>query len=124
MYGINSLRHKQYALYTERRSGMDAIEVTGLTKSFGDHRVLDALDLQVRRGEVYALLGPNGAGKTTLITILSTLARPDAGTVRVAGFDVVRQADRVRRAISLTGQHAAVDEVLTGAENLILIGRL
>jgi ABC-2 type transport system ATP-binding protein len=103
---------------------MDAIEVTGLTKSFGDHRVLDALDLQVRRGEVYALLGPNGAGKTTLITILSTLTRPDAGTVRVAGFDVVRQADQVRRTISLTGQHAAVDEVLTGAENLILIGRL
>jgi ABC-2 type transport system ATP-binding protein len=103
---------------------MNAIDVRGLSRSFGDHRVLDGLDLQVRRGEVYALLGPNGAGKTTLITILSTLARPDAGTVRVAGFDVVQQADRVRRVISLTGQHAAVDEVLTGAENLILIGRL
>jgi ABC-2 type transport system ATP-binding protein len=103
---------------------VDAIEVTGLTKSFSDHRVLDELDLRVRSGEVYALLGPNGAGKTTLITILSTLARPDSGTVRVAGFDVVQQADRVRRVISLTGQHAAVDEVLTGAENLTLIGRL
>jgi ABC-2 type transport system ATP-binding protein len=75
-------------------------------------------------GEVFALLGPNGAGKTTLISILSTLVRPDAGVARVAGLDVVRQPERVRRVISLTGQHAAVDEVLTGAENLILIGRL
>ncbi|HEU5485606.1 MAG TPA: ATP-binding cassette domain-containing protein [Microlunatus sp.] len=103
---------------------MDAIEITGVTKSFGDHRVLDGLDLQVRRGDVFALLGPNGAGKTTMITILSTLARPDSGAVRVSGFDVVEQADQVRRVISLTGQHAAVDEVLSGAENLILIGRL
>jgi len=103
---------------------MDAIEITGVTKSFGDHRVLDGLDLQVRRGDVFALLGPNGAGKTTMITILSTLARPDSGAVRVSGFDVVEQADQVRRVISLTGQHAAVDEMLSGAENLILIGRL
>ncbi len=103
---------------------MAAIEVEGLTKSYGDRPVLTGLDLQVQPGEVLALLGPNGAGKTTLITILSTLARPDAGEARIAGFDVVRQPDQVRRVISLTGQHAAVDEVLTGAENLRLIGRL
>ena len=103
---------------------MHVIEITGLTKTFGSHRVLDSLDLQVHRGEVLALLGPNGAGKTTLITILATLARPDGGTVRVADRDLVRQADEVRRVISLTGQHAAVDEMLSGAENLVLIGRL
>jgi len=103
---------------------MDAIEIEGLSKAYGDQQVLTGLDLRVGVGEVFALLGPNGAGKTTLITILSTLAGPDAGVARVLGFDVVRQPDQVRRVISLTGQHAAVDEVLTGAENLILIGRL
>ena len=103
---------------------MDAIEIEHLAKSFGSQRVLDGLDLRVGQGEVLALLGPNGAGKTTLISILSTLVAPDSGIARVAGYDVVRQPDQVRRAISLTGQHAAVDEVLTGAENLVLIGRL
>ena len=103
---------------------MDAIEIDGLVKSYGEHRVLDKLTLRIRSGEVLALLGPNGAGKTTLITILSTLLPADGGAVRVAGFDVATQADEVRQVISLTGQHAAVDEVLTGAENLILIGRL
>jgi ABC-2 type transport system ATP-binding protein len=103
---------------------MDGIEIAGLTKAFGNHRVLDGLDLEVRSGEVFALLGPNGAGKTTLIKILSTLQTQDSGTARVAGFDVLRQPADVRRVISLTGQHAAVDEVLTGAENLILIGCL
>ena len=104
---------------------MDAIEVTGLVKSFGDQRVLDGLDLQRPRAErCFALLGPNGAGKTTLIKILSTLLVADAGRARVGGFDVITEPEEVRRLISLTGQHAAVDDVLTGAENLVLMARL
>jgi ABC-2 type transport system ATP-binding protein len=103
---------------------MKAIEIEGLSKSFGDHRVLDDLDLKVATGTVLALLGPNGAGKTTLISILSTLLAPDAGTVRVGGFDVSRDPGAVRRMISVTGQQAAVDDVLTATENLELVGRL
>ncbi|WP_426515903.1 ATP-binding cassette domain-containing protein [Diaminobutyricibacter sp. McL0618] len=101
-----------------------AIEVKGLHKSFGTQRVLTGIDLSVPAGTVFALLGPNGAGKTTLINILSTLVVPDSGSARVAGHDVVTDADGVRASISLTGQSAAVDEVLTGEENLRMMARL
>jgi ABC-2 type transport system ATP-binding protein len=100
------------------------IETRGLVKSYGKTRVLGGVDLSVPRGSVYALLGGNGAGKTTTIRILSTLSRADAGEVRVAGFDVLRERHEVRRAISLTGQYAALDEAQTGAENLRMMGRL
>jgi ABC-2 type transport system ATP-binding protein len=99
-----------------------AIEATGLRKSFGTVKALDGLDLNVPQGSVCALLGPNGAGKTTAVRILATLARADAGTARVAGRDVVRQAKRVRELIGLAGQHAAVDDDLTGRENLFILG--
>src|SRR6478735_3407741 len=101
-----------------------AILVRGLRKSFGRQIVLDGLDLEVARGEVFALLGPNGAGKTTTINVLTTLVRPDAGTAIVAGIDVAEHPDHVRQRISLTGQSAAVDDVLTGLENLVMLGRL
>ena len=101
-----------------------AIEATGLVKSFGETRAVDGVDLAVRRGSVYGVLGPNGAGKTTTVRMLATLLRPDAGSGRVLGHDIVREADAVRGLVSLTGQLASVDEDLTGRENLILIGRL
>ncbi|QDP94841.1 ATP-binding cassette domain-containing protein [Microlunatus elymi] len=101
-----------------------AIETRGLTKVFGNKQVLTGLDLRVTAGQVFALLGPNGAGKTTLINILSTLLPPDAGRASIAGFDVVRERAKVKTAISLTGQYAAVDEILTGRENLIMMCRL
>lgn len=101
-----------------------AIEVTGLRKRFGPTEVLDGLDLSVAAGTVFALLGPNGAGKTTTINILTTLVRPDAGSARVAGFDVVTDRAAVKQRIALTGQSAAVDEVLTATENLAMLGRL
>ena len=101
-----------------------AIEATGLVKAFGETRAVDGVDLAVRRGAVYGVLGPNGAGKTTTIRMLATLIRPDAGSARVLGHDIVEDADAVRGAVSLTGQLASVDEDLTGRENLILIGRL
>jgi ABC-2 type transport system ATP-binding protein len=101
-----------------------AIEVAGLQKSYGGQQVLDGIDLRVQAGTVFALLGPNGAGKTTLINILSTLVAPDAGTASVAGHDVVADSEGVKRSISLTGQSAAVDEVLTGEENLRMMARL
>ena len=101
-----------------------AIETRGLRKRFGRTDVLAGLDLAVPAGTVFALLGPNGAGKTTTINILTTLVRPDAGTAQVGGFDVVTRAEEVKRRISLTGQSAAVDEVLTGTENLVMMGRL
>jgi ABC-2 type transport system ATP-binding protein len=100
------------------------IEIDELTKSFGEVPVLTGLDLAVEEGSVFALLGPNGAGKTTTVRILSTLLKADSGDVRVAGFDVARDPDEVRRALSLTGQYAAVDEVLTARENLNLMARL
>ncbi|MEM9038543.1 MAG: ATP-binding cassette domain-containing protein [Actinomycetota bacterium] len=103
---------------------MTAIEVEQLVKTFGEQRALDDLTFHVDTGEVLGLLGPNGAGKTTAINVLSTLLRPDGGTARVLGHDVVAAADEVRRSISLTGQFAAVDEALTGTENLVLFGRL
>ena len=101
-----------------------AIRVRGLQKSFRDVAALREVDFDVERGSVFALLGPNGAGKTTVVRILSTLIRADAGTASVNGFDVATQAEEVRESISLTGQFAAVDEILTGRENLVLITQL
>lgn len=101
-----------------------ALEMSGLVKTFGETRAVDGVNLAVPRGMVYGLLGPNGAGKTTVIRMLATLLRPDAGTARVLGHDVVREADSVRGRVSLTGQFASVDEDLTGLENLVLIARL
>ncbi|MFJ9804107.1 ATP-binding cassette domain-containing protein [Streptomyces wuyuanensis] len=103
---------------------MPAIEATALQKSYGDVRVLGGVDLRVERGTVFSLLGPNGAGKTTTIRILTTLTAADTGTARVAGHDVVAERSAVRRAISLTGQFAAVDEMQTGEENLRMMARL
>jgi ABC-2 type transport system ATP-binding protein len=100
------------------------IDVQSLSKAFGSQHVLSGLSLHVAAGEIFALLGPNGAGKTTTINVLTTLERPDSGAARVAGFDVERDADAVRQRISLTGQSAAVDDVLTGAENLAMLARL
>jgi ABC-2 type transport system ATP-binding protein len=101
-----------------------AVETRGLTKRFGGFVAVDQLDLRVETGTVVSLLGPNGAGKTTTVRMLATLLRPDAGTARVGGFDVVDQAAQVRRLISLTGQFAALDKNLTARENLILMARL
>jgi ABC-2 type transport system ATP-binding protein len=101
-----------------------AIHTSDLVKTFGDNRAVDGVDLTVAPGTVYGLLGPNGAGKTTVVRMLATLLRPDGGTARVFGHDVVREADAVRSRISLTGQYASVDEDLTGAENLTLLCRL
>ncbi len=101
-----------------------AVEAVGIAKSYGKVNVLDGVDLHVASGSLYALLGPNGAGKTTLVRILATLTRADRGEARVAGLDVVRDASRVRRSISLTGQYASVDNLQTGAENLRMMGRL
>ncbi|MET7327214.1 ATP-binding cassette domain-containing protein [Nonomuraea sp. NPDC005650] len=101
-----------------------AIRTSGLVKVFGDTRAVDGLDLDVPAGAVYGVLGPNGAGKTTAVRMLATLLRPDGGEATVFGHDVVREADAVRARVSLTGQYASVDEEMTGAENLILLGRL
>jgi ABC-2 type transport system ATP-binding protein len=107
------------------QSGMaPAIRICGLEKSFGDLRVLRGVDFDVTRGSVFALLGSNGAGKTTVVKILSTLLEADAGAAHVNGFDVATQAAQVRESFSLTGQFAAVDEILTGRENLALIAKL
>ncbi len=102
----------------------DAIRAEGLVKRFGTTTALDGVDFAVGTGTVLGLLGPNGAGKTTAVRVLSTLLRPDAGRATVGGYDVVTDAHRVRQLIGLTGQYAAVDESLTGLENLLLIGRL
>ena len=104
------------------REQPNAVEATGLTKLFGAVRALDGFDLTVRTGTICALLGPNGAGKTTAIRILATLLLPDSGRARVAGHDVTREPGNVRHCIGLAGQHAAVDEDLTGRENLFIIG--
>ena len=103
---------------------MNAVETVALTKAYGKKVVLDAVDLTVPFGQVFALLGPNGAGKTTAVHIMSTLIRADSGQVRVAGHDVAREPDAVRDAIALTGQFAAVDGLLTGEENLLLMADL
>jgi ABC-2 type transport system ATP-binding protein len=100
------------------------IRIAGITKSYGDNPVLRGVDFDVAQGSIFALLGSNGAGKTTLVRILSTLLKPDGGTATVRGFDAVTEAARVRESISLTGQFAAVDEILTGRENLVLVAKL
>src|SRR5690606_11062015 len=119
--------------YTDSRRGalMDngaVVTATGIRKSFGGRggriEVLVGVDLSIERGTVHALLGPNGAGKTTTVRILSTLLRPDAGSATVAGYDVLREPERVRESMGVTGQYAAVDELLTGEENLRLMARL
>jgi oleandomycin transport system ATP-binding protein len=102
----------------------NAIEAHGLTKRFGKTQALAGIDLEVGEGRVLGVLGPNGAGKTTAVRILATLLRPDGGTARVAGHDVLKDPAAVRRAIGLTGQYASVDEDLTGVENLVMIGQL
>jgi len=101
-----------------------AVQAEGLTKRYGQVRALDGLDLEIAPGTVTGVLGPNGAGKTTTVRVLATLLRPDAGSARVAGHDVLRDPDAVRRTIGLAGQYAAVDENLTGEENLRLLARL
>jgi ABC-2 type transport system ATP-binding protein len=101
-----------------------AIEAEGLRKAFGDVQALAGVDLVAQQGTVLGLLGPNGAGKTTAVRVLTTLLKPDAGTARVAGIDVVADAARLREQIGLAGQYAAVDENLTGHENLVMVGRL
>ena len=101
-----------------------AIETEGLVRTFGEVRALDGIDMVAREGTVFGLLGPNGAGKTTAIRVLSTLLRPDSGRAVVGGYDVVREPAKVRSLIGLTGQYAAVDELLSGQENLYMIGRL
>ncbi|REE81037.1 ABC-2 type transport system ATP-binding protein [Paenibacillus taihuensis] len=101
-----------------------AIEVKGLRKCYKDTEVLKGVDFEVKRGEIFALLGANGAGKTTIVRILATLLKQDGGTAAVHGFDVASEPEKVRQAISLTGQFAAVDEILTGRENLVMIAKL
>ena len=100
------------------------VEASDITKTFGDHRALDGVDLAIEGGSVFALLGPNGAGKTTMVRVLATLTRPDSGSATVAGHDLMADPLGVKRSISLTGQFAAVDDVLTGRENLDLMARL
>jgi ABC-2 type transport system ATP-binding protein len=106
------------------RTAPPALKVTGLRKSFGEKTVLDGIDLDIAEGTTFSLLGPNGAGKTTTVQILSTLLSPDAGKVHVAGFDLAREPDAVRAAIGVTGQFSAVDNLLTGEENLMLMADL
>jgi ABC-2 type transport system ATP-binding protein len=108
-----------------RSAGGDAaIEARRLVKLYGEHRALDGIDLTVRRGQVFGFLGPNGAGKTTTIRILATLTRPDGGTARVLGCDVLSERSAIRARVAVTGQFASLDDDLTGYENLILFGRL
>ncbi|WP_307167015.1 ATP-binding cassette domain-containing protein [Streptomyces rishiriensis] len=101
-----------------------AIEAHGLVKVYGEKRALDGIDLTIRRGQVFGFLGPNGAGKTTTIRILATLTRPDGGTARVLGHDVLTETDAIRARVAMTGQFASLDEDLTGYENLMVLGRL
>src|SRR3954466_9195522 len=101
-----------------------AIEADGLVKRFGDLEAVKGISFEVPEGRVLGVLGPNGAGKTTAVRILATLLRPDSGSARVAGHDVVKEAAAVRRSIGLTGQYASVDEDLTGVQNLVMIGQL
>ena len=100
------------------------IQVNDLRKSFKSNDVLKGIDFEIGRGEIFALLGSNGAGKTTIVNILSTLIQPDGGSAGICGYDVIHQSEKVRQSISLTGQFAAVDDILTGRENIILIAKL
>lgn len=101
-----------------------AVEARGLVKTFGDNRAVDGVNLNVKAGTIYGVLGPNGAGKTTVIRMLATLLRPDAGTGRIFGHDVVKESQIVRQLIGVTGQYASVDESLSATENLIIFSRL
>lgn len=101
-----------------------AVQARGLVKSFGEHRAVDRLDLDVRAGTIYGLLGPNGSGKTTTIRMLTTLLRADTGTARIFGYDVQKDAQIVRQLIGVTGQYASVDETLSATENLVIFSRL
>ena len=119
------LQHSLISATSEKRqSGEAIISVSDMAKYYGSVQALDHVSLEVTKGSVTALLGPNGAGKTTLVRILATLLPPTAGSATVAGFDVVRDAQRLRAVIGLAGQNASVDEILTGRENLEMIGRL
>ncbi len=120
----DSQDHNQLGQVTTEQARGPAIHVRTLEKAYGEVHVLRGVDFDVAPGNIFALLGSNGAGKTTVVRILSTLLKADAGTVTVAGFDVATQAANVRESISLTGQFAAVDEILTGRENLVLVARL
>ncbi len=122
----NSTSHCEMTTINGRTTGSNGIAVRaeGLYKSFGKTQALAGVDLQVESGTVLGLLGPNGAGKTTTVRILTTLIKPDKGTAEVAGIDVLRDPEAVRAAIGLTGQYAAVDEILTGKENLVMFGQL
>ena len=110
--------------YTVHDSAPLAVDARGLVKRYGEQRALDGFDLKVAPGRICALLGPNGAGKTTAVRVLTTLLRPDAGHARVPGFDVATQAHAVRARIGLSGQSPAVDEILSGRQNLVIFGRL
>jgi ABC-2 type transport system ATP-binding protein len=107
-----------------KQAAQPAVSASGLRKAYGDKVVLDSVDLNIREGEVFALLGPNGAGKTTTVRILATLTHADAGSAIVMGYDVRREVDKVRAVIGVTGQFSAIDTLLTGEENLLLMGRL
>ena len=111
---------------SKKSSGGDhpAIEARGLVKTYGGNRALDGIDLTIRRGQVFGFLGPNGAGKTTTTRIQATKARPDGGTARVLGLDVVSEKNAIRARVAVTGQFASLDDDLTGHENLIVFGRL
>jgi ABC-type lipopolysaccharide export system ATPase subunit len=109
---------------TTKQATRTAVTATGLRKAYGEKVVLDGVDLRIEQGEVFALLGPNGAGKTTTVQILSTLIAADAGAASVMGHDLRDEAGAVRRVIGVTGQFSAVDDLLTGEENLLLMGRL
>src|SRR3954469_18406372 len=112
------------SIFDKRNSKENAIFIEALKKSFNSLKVLDSIDLVVEKGTVLALVGPNGAGKTTIVNILSTLLLPDGGKASINGYDVVKESSMVRRLIGLTGQYAALDEDLTGKENLFMMGRL
>jgi ABC-2 type transport system ATP-binding protein len=121
---VRPLASERPVTSTTASDGNATISVRGVVKSFGDVRALDGVDLEAAEGTVLGLLGPNGAGKTTAVRVMTTLLRPDAGTIRVAGLDALRDAAALRERIGLAGQYAAIDENLTGAENLTMVGRL
>src|SRR3954470_878092 len=127
MVGMRSMVRRERCSHTPRQSmsaAASAVHIEGVTKRFGTTRALAGVDLEVAEGTVFGLLGPNGAGKTTLVRVLATLLSPDQGRAEVFGHDVVHEAAAVRQLLGLTGQFAAVDEILTGRENLQMFGRL
>jgi ABC-2 type transport system ATP-binding protein len=121
---LSSERREPHDREERAERNAPAISARGIRKAFGEVQALAGVDLDVARGTVLGLLGPNGAGKTTMVRVLTTLLAPDAGTAQVAGFDVVHEAAALRAEIGLAGQYAAIDENLTGLENLTMVGRL